>query len=186
MSQDLGVQIPPPAPVFDSMCGKDLKPNCADRIGRKRAVLDRNLAGPKSCQWRDEGKSRRLYHRKTPPASHPARDTFNLKIRDSVKVAFCKRCKIAKIAKILVLVGPRSKFIAEGALESGFKQKDLYSFDSSKTAAKFMAGAVEKGDLILVKGSQGVRLERVVEAIMAHPELKDTLLCRQEKEWQNR
>jgi len=94
--------------------------------------------------------------------------------------------KVSKIAKILVLVGPRSKFIAEGALENGFNKKDLYSFESSKTAAKFMAGALEKGDLILVKGSQGVRLERVVEAIMAHPELKNSLLCRQEREWQNR
>lgn len=94
--------------------------------------------------------------------------------------------KVSKIADMLVLVGPRSKFIAEGALESGFKKKELYSFDSSKTAAKFMAGAILKGDLVLVKGSQGVRLERVVEAIMANPELKGSLLCRQEKEWQNR
>ena len=38
-----------------------------------------------------------------------------------------------------------------------------------------MEGVVEKGDLVLVKGSQGVRLERVVEAIMAHKELKDKL-----------
>ena len=94
--------------------------------------------------------------------------------------------KVVKIADMLVLVGPRAKFIKEGALESGFNIKELYSFDSSKTAAKFMEGVVEKGDLILVKGSQGVRLERVVGAIMAHPELKMKVLCRQEREWQNR
>ena len=90
------------------------------------------------------------------------------------------------VADMLVVVGPRAKFIAPGALENGFNPKHLYSFDSSKTAAKFMEGVVEKGDLILVKGSQGVRLERVVGSIMAHPELKGKLLCRQEKEWQNR
>ncbi|NVN97045.1 hypothetical protein HXX01_02315, partial [Candidatus Nomurabacteria bacterium] len=94
--------------------------------------------------------------------------------------------KVSKIADMLVLVGPRAKFIKEGALENGFKIKELYSFDSSITAAKFMEGAVEKGDLVLVKGSQGVRLERIVGAIMAHPELKGKLLCRQEREWQNR
>lgn len=93
---------------------------------------------------------------------------------------------VAPVAQMLVLVGPRAKFIAEGAIEKGFKQKEIYSFDSSRTAAKFMEGVVEKGDLILIKGSQGVRLERVVLAIMAHPEKKDKLLCRQEKEWQNR
>jgi UDP-N-acetylmuramoyl-tripeptide--D-alanyl-D-alanine ligase len=93
---------------------------------------------------------------------------------------------VSNIADILVTVGLRSKFIAEGALQNGFKVKNLHSFDSSLGAVKFLVEMIEKGDLILVKGSQGVRLERVVEAIMAHSEFKDKLLCRQEKEWQNR
>jgi len=91
--------------------------------------------------------------------------------------------KIYGIADILVVVGPRAKAIAEGAIEKGFIQKNIYSFDSSKTAAKFLEGIVEEGDIVLVKGSQGVRLERAVEAIMEHKELKRTLLCRQDKEW---
>ncbi len=93
---------------------------------------------------------------------------------------------VASVADMLVLVGPRAKFIAEGAILHGFNPKELYSFDSSVTAAKFLAGVASKGDLILIKGSQGVRLERVTVAIMAHPELKQKLICRQEKEWQNR
>ncbi len=94
--------------------------------------------------------------------------------------------QIFGVADILVVVGPRAKFIAEGAIEKGFNQKEIYSFDSSKTTAKFLEGMIEKGDIVLVKGSQGVRLERAVEAIMEHKELKKTLLCRQDKEWQNR
>lgn len=90
------------------------------------------------------------------------------------------------VADILIVVGPRAKTIAEGALEKGFKLKNVYSFDSSKTAAKFLEGIVEEGDIVLIKGSQGVRLERAVEAIMEHKELKRTLLCRQDKEWLNR
>ena len=93
---------------------------------------------------------------------------------------------VAKVAQMLIVVGPRAKFIAEGAIENGFKQKDLYSFDSSRTAGKFLEGVVEKGDLILIKGSQGVRLERAVAAIMADKSQKDKLLCRQEKEWESR
>ncbi len=93
---------------------------------------------------------------------------------------------IASIANMLIVVGPRSKFIADGALSKGFKVKNLYSFDSSITAAKFLMGVVEKGDLILIKGSQGVRLERATSAIMAHPEDSTRLLCRQEKEWLDR
>ena len=94
--------------------------------------------------------------------------------------------KVSDIANILVVVGPRAKFIAEGAIEKGFPVKEIYTFDSSKTAAKFLEGIVEEGDIVLIKGSQGVRLERAVEAIMEHKELKRTLLCRQDKEWQNR
>ncbi len=90
------------------------------------------------------------------------------------------------VADILVVVGPRAKFIADAAIENGFPEKELYRFDSSKTAATFLQGVVEKGDIILLKGSQSVRLERAVEAIMAHPELKTKLLCRQEKEWKKR
>lgn len=94
--------------------------------------------------------------------------------------------KILGVANILVVVGPRAKFIAEGAIEKGFSQKEIYIFDSSETAAKFLFGVVEEGDIVLVKGSQGVRLEKTVEAIMEHKELKKTLLCRQDKEWQYR
>ncbi|HAE36675.1 MAG: UDP-N-acetylmuramoyl-tripeptide-D-alanyl-D-alanine ligase [Candidatus Nomurabacteria bacterium GW2011_GWF2_35_66] len=94
--------------------------------------------------------------------------------------------EIASVADILVVVGPRARFIAEGAIENGFNKKELYSFDSSKTVAKFLEGIIDKGDLVLIKGSQGVRLERAVVAIMAHKELKSKLVCRQEKEWENR
>ena len=90
------------------------------------------------------------------------------------------------VADILVAVGPRAKTISQGALEKGFNLKNVYNFDSSKTASKFLEGIVEEGDIILIKGSQGVRLERAVEAIMKHKELKRTLLCRQDKEWLNR
>jgi UDP-N-acetylmuramoyl-tripeptide--D-alanyl-D-alanine ligase len=94
--------------------------------------------------------------------------------------------KISTVADMLIAVGPRAKFIAEGAMESGLNPKEIYRFDSAETTAKFLVGVVEKGDLILIKGSQGVRLERAVEAIMAHKEMKDKLLCRQEKEWKSK
>lgn len=94
--------------------------------------------------------------------------------------------QISKVADILVTVGPRAKWISEEAVESGLSAKNVYSFDSSATVAKFLEGMVEKGDILLIKGSQGVRLERAVAAIMEHKELKKALLCRQDKEWQNR
>jgi len=94
--------------------------------------------------------------------------------------------KLKGITDMLITVGPRSKFITEGALSVKFKKKEIYNFDSSITAGKFLAGIVQKGDVILLKGSQGVRLERAIVPIMAHPEQKDSILCRQEKEWLKR
>jgi UDP-N-acetylmuramoyl-tripeptide--D-alanyl-D-alanine ligase len=92
----------------------------------------------------------------------------------------------AQIASMIVLVGPRAKFIGDGAREAGFSEKEIYFFDNSVTAGKFLNGVVEKGDIVLVKGSQGVRMERAIEAIMAHPEEKSKVLPRQEKEWRGR
>ncbi|MFA7192331.1 MAG: UDP-N-acetylmuramoyl-tripeptide--D-alanyl-D-alanine ligase [Candidatus Paceibacterota bacterium] len=92
----------------------------------------------------------------------------------------------SRVADMIITVGPRSKFIAEGALEAGFPQKEIYSFDSSVTCGKFLSGVVEKGDVILLKGSQGVRLEKAVKMIMSNPADAPKLLCRQEKQWENR
>lgn len=89
-------------------------------------------------------------------------------------------------ADMLVTVGPRAKTIGEAAHEAGFPMKEIYHFDSSTTTAKFLTGVLEKGDIVLLKGSQGIRLERAVKAIMAHPEDAPGLLCRQEKEWNHR
>ncbi|MEA3399281.1 MAG: UDP-N-acetylmuramoyl-tripeptide--D-alanyl-D-alanine ligase [Patescibacteria group bacterium] len=91
---------------------------------------------------------------------------------------------IKEIADILVVVGPRAKFIADGAIESGFKKENIRSFDSSVEAGKFLAENSQEGDIIFLKGSQGIRLEHAILPIMADLSQKDTILCRQEKEWE--
>ncbi|MCR4311091.1 MAG: Mur ligase family protein [Candidatus Taylorbacteria bacterium] len=87
---------------------------------------------------------------------------------------------------ILVTVGVRARDIAEGALENMMDEKNVFQFDSNKEAKKFVQELLKEGDCVLVKGSQGVRMEKIVEEIMAHPELKEELLVRQEKEWKVR
>jgi UDP-N-acetylmuramoyl-tripeptide--D-alanyl-D-alanine ligase len=94
--------------------------------------------------------------------------------------------KLYEIADIIITVGPRAKFVGEGAISKGFTKKKIHNFDTWEPTARFLEKNIEKGDIVLLKGSQGVRLERVVGAIMAHPELKSKLLCRQDKEWEKR
>ncbi|OGN07422.1 MAG: hypothetical protein A3B86_01590 [Candidatus Yanofskybacteria bacterium RIFCSPHIGHO2_02_FULL_38_22b] len=86
------------------------------------------------------------------------------------------------IADILVTVGARGKFIAYSA-ENQMDSKNIYSFVSSNLAKLKVQELTEEGDLILVKGSQGVRMEKIVEEIMAEPLRKKELLVRQGKKW---
>ncbi|MDO8590711.1 MAG: cyanophycin synthetase, partial [bacterium] len=87
-------------------------------------------------------------------------------------------------ADILVTVGLRARDIAMGALDNGMDEKNIFQFDDTKEAGKHVETIMAEGDIVLVKGSQGMRMERIVEEIMAHPEDKDILLVRQEEEWQ--
>lgn len=96
--------------------------------------------------------------------------------------------QVGGIADILVTVGARGKFIAYSALRSLGEGGDgkIYSFVSSDLAKVKVQELVEEGDLVLIKGSQGVRMEKIVEEIMAEPEKKKELLVRQGKKWLNK
>lgn len=84
---------------------------------------------------------------------------------------------------ILIAVGIRSRNTAKAALAAGMHERDVHMFDDSRVAGKFVEQFIKKGDVVLVKGSQGARMERAVVEIMAHPELREELVVRQEPEW---
>jgi UDP-N-acetylmuramoyl-tripeptide--D-alanyl-D-alanine ligase len=66
--------------------------------------------------------------------------------------------------------------IVEGAIAAGVPRAQTKVFASSEEAAKFLADFVAPGDLLLVKGSRGVKMERIVESLLAihAPELAST------------
>ncbi len=66
---------------------------------------------------------------------------------------------------VLVTVGPLSLYIAEGAKNSGMPLHRIFSFQNSEEAAEHIAGLLRDGDLVLVKGSRGIRTEKIVEKI---------------------
>src|SRR5262249_2176740 len=57
--------------------------------------------------------------------------------------------------------------LVEGAIQGGLPQENTRFFDSSEQASDFLRVFLRPGDLLLVKGSRSVKMERVVEGLLA-------------------
>lgn len=84
----------------------------------------------------------------------------------------------------LLAVGEKARDIGRGAVEAGMKEENIFYFPNSEKAKMFVQERIKEGDLILVKGSQGARMEKIVKEIMAEPLKAKELLVRQGREWE--
>lgn len=71
------------------------------------------------------------------------------------------------------------------AFERGVGSGEVRLFDNSRSAAEALADFVQTGDVVLIKGSQSIRMERVVEALLEKPTDRAQLV-RQDRAWQKR
>ncbi len=94
--------------------------------------------------------------------------------------------KVAKVCDILIVVGVRARDIAMGALDNGMKDENILQFEDAGKAAAEIQNMLQEGDAILIKGSQSMRMEKIVEEIMLEPERAGDLLVRQDREWKKR
>ncbi len=83
----------------------------------------------------------------------------------------------------LLCVGEKARDIGRGAKEAGMGEERVYFFSDNQKTGEFLQQLIKKNDLILIKGSQGARMELVVKEVMAQPENAKLLLVRQEKPW---
>jgi UDP-N-acetylmuramoyl-tripeptide--D-alanyl-D-alanine ligase len=84
---------------------------------------------------------------------------------------------------VFFAIGSRMKFAVAELEQHGFKKENIFSFDNPMDTGKKIQEVMKEGDLVLVKGSQGMRMEKVIEEIMAEPQKAGELLCRQSQEW---
>ncbi len=91
--------------------------------------------------------------------------------------------EVAKSAHLLITVGVRSRFTAEGALDNGMKDGYILECDNSIEAGKELAKLLKEDDIVYVKGSQSMRMEKTVKMILRSEHDAHKLLVRQDKEW---
>jgi len=63
---------------------------------------------------------------------------------------------------LLITVGPLSRHIADAALKAGMKPEQIHMYKDGDEAARKIWLHIERGDLILVKGSHGIKTDKVV------------------------
>ncbi len=84
--------------------------------------------------------------------------------------------KAAEVVDLLFTVGERAKFIAEGAKAKGMTKDKIFEFCTSDEAAKIVQEKIQEGDIILIKGSRAMKMEKIIKEIMAEPEKAKELL----------
>ncbi len=94
--------------------------------------------------------------------------------------------QVPKCADVLFTLGVRARKIAETAIEFGMHEKNVFQHEDTARAGRELQAFINPGDVILIKASQGIRAEKIVEEIMAHPETASQFLVRQDSSWKSR
>lgn len=84
---------------------------------------------------------------------------------------------------VLVAVGNFAEAFKTGAEKAGLVKENIFIFKDSNLAQNKISDIIKRHDLVLVKGSQGARMERVVKALMKDPGQAPELLVRQSEDW---
>jgi UDP-N-acetylmuramoyl-tripeptide--D-alanyl-D-alanine ligase len=93
-------------------------------------------------------------------------EMFELGDRSSALHADVGRKAAASGVDVLLTVGgPAAAALAEAAVAAGMRSDAVRHFSTSEEAAAAAAALVASGDVVLVKGSRGVKTDRVVERL---------------------
>jgi UDP-N-acetylmuramoyl-tripeptide--D-alanyl-D-alanine ligase len=75
--------------------------------------------------------------------------------------------RAAEVVNYLIAVGPRGKTIAETAKKKGLSPTLVTCVDDAISAAELLRYNLNKGDIVLIKGSHGLRMDRISSILEA-------------------
>jgi UDP-N-acetylmuramoyl-tripeptide--D-alanyl-D-alanine ligase len=93
---------------------------------------------------------------------------------------------VASNYDVLLTVGVRARGFAEGALSGGMKESAIFQYEDTARAGRELQAMLKPGDVALIKASQGIRAEIIVEEVMQEPDRASELLARQDVVWRKR
>ncbi len=76
--------------------------------------------------------------------------------------------RAAEVADELITVGERAKLIAAAALRAGFRDDRVKQLADYQNAIDYLLPRLQKDDVVLVKGSRGMRMDNIVAALEQH------------------
>lgn len=73
--------------------------------------------------------------------------------------------RAAQVADRLYTFGENARMIASAALQAGMSAKAVFEFDDPDLLISELESTLKAGDVVLVKGSHGLRMDRIVQAL---------------------
>lgn len=89
-------------------------------------------------------------------------------------------------ATVFVGVGKYMQALADALRATAFPEKYIFTFPDPAMAANALPDILRPGDLVLVKGSQGLRMETIVQLLLDDALDPADTLCRQSAGWQRK
>ena len=73
--------------------------------------------------------------------------------------------RAAQVAQVLITLGPRAHMYAEAARRVGMKSSRIIELEESEPIVDWLKKNLTQDDAVLLKGSHGLRMDRIVAAL---------------------
>ncbi len=90
---------------------------------------------------------------------------------------------VSASADVFIAVGVRMTTAVQAVKNAKARCSEVFSFKTATEAQETVRNMVNEGDIVFVKGSQGMRMERIVESILLDAHIAVKNLPRQDPHW---